>query len=115
ITERMVYTGNVEELQVPRAAETEIYDFIFNELMDVRDDLPNQVSQKTRATWGTATALISRSQLYAGSIGRHSYNTPNLTEPPLVTDPNTGKLVAGIPEADANKYYQRSLTASEEL
>lgn len=115
ITERMVYTGSVEELQVPRAGEAEIYDFIYDEMMAVRDDLPKLASQKTRATWGTATALISRSQLYAGSIATHNYNNPNLVSPLLVTDPNTGKLVAGIAQSEATKFYQRSLDASAEL
>src|SRR5690606_8688862 len=50
ITEQLFYTGNVEELQVARAAETEVYDFIFDELMAIRGDLPNDVSEKTRAT-----------------------------------------------------------------
>lgn len=115
ITERLVYTGNVEELQVPRAAEAEIYDFIYNEMMAVRDDLPKQPTQKTRATWGTATALISRSQLYAGSIAYHNNNSPDLDQPLVVIDPNTNKMVAGIPESEANKFYQRALVASEEL
>lgn len=117
ITERMVYTGNVEELHVARAAEAEVYDFIYNELMAIKNDLPKQPSQKARATWGAAMALISRSQLYAGSIATHNYPSggSTLANPLLVTDPNTGKLVAGIPQSEAAKFYQRSLEASDSL
>src|SRR5690606_557693 len=114
ITERLVYEGDVEALQVPRASEAEIYEFIYDELVAIKGDLPQDPAQKGRATWGAAMALISRSQLYAGSIATHNY-TANLAQPLLLTDANTGKLVAGIPQSEAAKYYQRSLIASDSL
>lgn len=115
ITERLVYTGNVEELQVPRASEAEVYDFIYDEMMAIKNDLPRQPSTKARATWGAAMALISRSQLYAGSIAEHNNSGEHLAEPLEVVDPNTGKLVAGIEASRAAEFYTRSLAASDSL
>lgn len=127
ITERMVYDPavGVGALQVPRSSEAEVYDFIYNEMMAVKNDLPKQSSEKRRATWGAAMALISRSQLYAGSIATHNYE---LTTPLLLTDEGAAanaywadlgqagnKLVVGIPQSRAVEFYTRSLAASDSL
>ncbi len=129
ITQRMRYdpAEGVEALQIPRSSEAEVYDFIYNEMMAIKDDLPRQPSTKARATWGAAMALISRSQLYAGSIATHN-NGPTLSEPLEVVDDEAdsnaywasvgqqgNKLVAGIPQSRAAEFYTRSLAASDSL
>lgn len=116
ITEELLYdfSGNTENLRVARAAEAEIYDFIYEELEAIEDQLPNDVSIVRRATKGAVLALKSRAMLYAGSIAYHNYHS-SLAQPIEFTDPNTGKLVLGIPENRSQEYYQKSLDASREL
>lgn len=108
VTEQLLYdfSGDPSSLQLPRAAEAEVYDFIGSELDAIKDQLVNEGSQ-TRANRYTALALESRAMLYAASIARHNgeASTP-------VTLPG-GEV--GIPESRAAEYYQASLDASREL
>lgn len=104
ITEPQEFTGdNISELQMPRATEKEVYDFVREELKLAIDGLPENygASEKYRATKYTALALMSRAMLYAGSIGKYS----NVQLNGLV----------GIPQQDAATYFQYSLEASEAL
>lgn len=108
ITEVMVYdfSGDPSYLQVPRATEAEVYDFIASELDAIVNDLANEGS-KTRANRWTALALKSRAMLYAGSLARHNNEMPS-----PITLPG-GEV--GIPASRANEYYMKSLEASREI
>lgn len=104
ITEPQEYTGNnLEELQIPRSKEEEVYNFIINECMAVSKLLPVQweTSGQYRATEGAAFALSSRAALYAGSIAKY------------------GKVqldgIVGIPSDRASHFYQVAYDASENV
>jgi starch-binding outer membrane protein, SusD/RagB family len=92
------YTGdNLDELQVFRDKEQDVYDFIASDLDSAALLLPpsNGVG---RATKGAAYALKSRAMLFAGSIAR--YGSLQLDG------------ILGIPAADANKYFQSAYDAA---
>lgn len=107
ILEPMTYdfSGDPTYLQHPRAKESEVYDFVINEMDSIKNKLPNGGSQ-TRATWGAALAMKARAALYAGSIAKYGANTP------LVTLPG-GEV--GIPASKATAYYQKALEAAEAI
>jgi len=65
------FSGDASYLQHPRAKESEVYDFIINELDSASQGLPNDPSIKSRATWGAALAMKCRAALFAGSIAKH--------------------------------------------
>ncbi|WP_437920387.1 RagB/SusD family nutrient uptake outer membrane protein [Sphingobacterium sp. LRF_L2] len=109
VTETMEYNfnGDPTPLQLPRAKEYEVYDFIYEELEAIKEDLGGNVDSRTRANAMTATALQSRAMLYAASIAKYN----NLLGSPIQT---TGGEV-GIPGTMANDYYTKSLNASKAL
>ncbi|ASZ15056.1 RagB/SusD family nutrient uptake outer membrane protein [Chitinophaga pendula] len=94
------------KLQYPRSKEAEIYDFVIKEAEAIKNDLPADVNQKSRATKAAALAMEARAALYAGSIARYGVNTPQVSLP--------GEEV-GIPAAKANGYYTQALTAAREI
>lgn len=98
------YSGDPTYLQYPRAKESQIYDFIINELDSAARYLPNDPNIKSRATWGAAMAMKSRAALYAGSIAKYGTTTPSVSLP--------GDIV-GIPASMANRYYQIALNAAQ--
>lgn len=109
ITSQLIYdgSGDPSSLQIPRAKESEVYDFIYSEIQEIKDNLTETVGSRTRANKITALALQSRAMLYAGSIAKYN----SLMSSPIST---TGGEV-GIPANMANDYYQKSLSASEEI
>lgn len=108
VTKQLVYdySGNVTDLQQPRAKESEVYDFIASEVDAIKDNLGNDGSV-SRANKYTALALKSRAMLYAGSIAKYN----NLMAAPITTP--GGEV--GIPASMANGYYQKALDASREI
>ncbi len=101
ITETQEFTGdNLEELQVPRNKEKEIYEFIRTTLDEAIALLPEE-AQSSRASKYAALALKSRAMLYAGSIAEYGE---------ILLDG-----VIGIPAGDANTYYQYSYDASKAI
>lgn len=108
ITEQLIYdfSGDPSKLQHPRAKEVEVYDFIANEMDEIKDKLGNDGS-KTRANKYIALALKSRALLYAGSIAKYN----NLMPVPITTQ--GGEV--GIPASKAEGYYRASLNASLEI
>lgn len=108
ILEPMTYdfSGDPSYLQHPRAKEAEVYDFILSELDAIKADLPNDVNTKGRATQGLVLAMKSRVALYAASIAKYGATTPNVSLP-------GGEV--GIPANLAPGYYQKALSAAEEL
>jgi len=99
---------DLTEYQRPRETEQRMYDFISSEIEAIKDalDLPVMV-QYNRASKGAALALKSRAMLYAGSLARYNSQMGIPLELP-------GKEV-GIPASEAQRYFQESLKASEEL
>jgi len=93
----------IEELNVKRNSEKEIYDFIGSEMDELANILPNSYSASSfgRPTKWAAYALKSRAMLYAGSIAK--YSTVQLNG------------ILGIPAGDANNYYQKSYDASMQV
>ncbi len=108
VTKQLIYdySGNPTPLQVARAKESEVYDFIASEMDAIKNNLGNDGSN-TRANRYTAMALKSRAMLYAASIAKYNSALPS----PITT---AGGEV-GIPASMAAAYYQKSLDASKEV
>ena len=109
ILKSYTYEGpdDIEEMQVPRSTEEEVYDFISQELEEIKNSLPSSADSKTRANKWTALALKSRAMLYAASIAKYN----NLMASPIQTP--GGEV--GIPASRAQDYYEQSLAASKEI
>ncbi len=101
------FSGDPTPLQVPRAKEHEIYDFIYQEMEAIKEDLVANNASKTRSNKYTALALESRAMLYAASIAK--YNA--LMASPIST--KGGEV--GIPASMANAYYLKSLNAAKQI
>lgn len=101
IEEVQVFDNNLEELQVPRNTEAEVYDFILRELDAAIADLPDSwdANNANRATKIVSQALKSRAMLYAGSIAK--YGAVQLDG------------LVGIPASKANTYFTESMNASK--
>ena len=109
ITSSLVYNegkGEVTTLQFPRAKESDVYDFVINEMEAIKNLLPADVNNKSRATKAAALAVKSRAALYAASIAKYGVNTPQVSLP-------GGEV--GIPVAKAAAYYTTALAASKEI
>src|ERR1044072_1752753 len=72
ILETLVYDlkGDPTYLQYPRAKESDIYDFVISEAEAIKNDLPADVNQKSRATKAAVLAMEARAALYAASIAK---------------------------------------------
>jgi len=85
-----------------RNTEKEVYDQVLSDAQAAFELLPNRwSSQKGRAPKWAAKSLESRAALYAGSIAK--YGTVKLDG------------LVGIPQSDADAYYEISLNASEKI
>lgn len=100
------YSGDPSYLQYPRSKESEIYDFVIGEAEAIKNDLPVNTGEKSRATKGAALAMETRAALYAGSIAKYGAITPQVTLP-------GGEV--GIPASMANGYYTKALNAAKEI
>jgi len=99
------FSGNVTPLQIPRAKESEVYDFIISEAEAIKD-LATNVNDKSRASKGAILAMEARAALYAASIAKYGVTTPLVTLP--------GNEV-GIPASMATGYYTKALTAAKAI
>ena len=108
ITKQLIYdfSGDPTYLQHARETESGVYDFIANEMDEIKDQLANSGST-TRANKYIALALKSRAMLYAGSLAKYN----NLMSVPITT--SGGEV--GIPASRATEYYKASLDASLEI
>ena len=108
ITEPLNYdfSGNVANLQVARAKESDIYDFVISEAEAIKGLLDIGLSDKSRATKGAVLAMEARAALYAGSIAKYGVTTPQVSLP-------GGEV--GIPSSMANAYYTKALAAAQEI
>ena len=109
VTEQLIYdySGNATSLQIARAKESEVYDFIYNEIQAIKDNFVETEASRTRANKFVALALQSRAMLYAGSIAKYNNLMPNPISLP------GGEV--GIPADRATDYYQKSLAASQAI
>lgn len=94
---------SIEELQVPRNTEYEVYDFILEDLDQAIALLPEKSVERGRVNKYVAAGLKSRAMLFAGSIAK--YGTY-----PAATCPNVG-----IPKDRADEYFKQSYEASKLL
>ena len=100
------YSGHVKDLQLPRSKEADMYDFIISEAETIKDILPTDINEKSRASKGAALAMECRAALYAGSIAKYGATTPAVSLP-------GGEV--GIPASRANDYYTIALRAAKEI
>jgi len=100
------YKGDASGLQVPRAKESTIYDFIISEAEAIKNDLPSDINMKSRASKGAALAMKCRAALYAASIAKYGATTPSVALP-------GGEV--GIDASKANGYYTTALAAANEI
>lgn len=100
------YKGDPTYLQHPRAKESDMYDFIISEAEAIKDQLPANQNDKSRASKAAALAMEARAALYAGSIAKYGATTPAVSLP-------GGEV--GIPASKANDYYQKALTAAQAI
>lgn len=109
VTQLLIYDGNGDptSLQTPRSKESDAYDFIYNELEEIKNDFSETGNSRTRGNKFAALALQSRSMLYAASIAKYN----NLMSAPI----STAGGEVGIPADKANDYYKKSLIASKEI
>jgi hypothetical protein len=100
------YKEDVTNLQVPRAKESEVYDFVISEAEAIKDQLPADLNDRSRATKAAALAMQARAALYAGSIAKYGATTPSVSLP-------GGEV--GIPAANAEGYYNKALAAAQQI
>jgi hypothetical protein len=104
------FSGKPDDLQYPRAKESELYDFVISEAEAIKADLPTDTKANAtfcaRATKGAALAMETRAALYAGSIAKYGASTPSVSL--------TGGEV-GIPASKANDYYTKALNAAKQI
>ena len=98
--------GDPSSVQVARAKESEIYDFVISEAEAIKGDLPADANIKSRATKAAAIAMEARAALYAGSIAKYGAATPGVALP-------GGEV--GIPASMAVGYYTKALAAAQEI
>ncbi|MDP4240254.1 MAG: RagB/SusD family nutrient uptake outer membrane protein [Bacteroidota bacterium] len=94
---------SVQQLQVPRNSEEEVYDYIGQDLDFAIQNMGGTSVQKGRANKYAAAALKSRAMLFAGSIAK--YNSVQLFD-------QSGKRLQGIPSSKADTYFKASYDAS---
>ena len=88
---------------VPRKSHKECIDFILSDLDYAIQNMP-ATSQKGRANKYVAAALKSRVALFAGSIARYGQ---------LYNHTFDGVMLCGIPETEANNYFQLAWDAAK--
>ncbi len=104
--------GNPEDsttLYIPRSTEKETWDFVLATLDSAIVRLSDDNSDKRRANKWTALALKSRAALHAASVAKYWDRAP------LSGEAVNKKLVGGMTEADAQRYYAECISASEKL
>ncbi|RYZ14446.1 MAG: RagB/SusD family nutrient uptake outer membrane protein, partial [Sphingobacteriales bacterium] len=96
---------SIEELQVPRNKEEEVWTFIGEDL-DKAYEMMSATSPRGRANKYVALALKSRAMLYAGSIAK--YGSVNFVD----GEAKSAGLV-GIPADKASSFFQKAWDAAK--
>ncbi|MEQ8421653.1 MAG: RagB/SusD family nutrient uptake outer membrane protein [Arenibacter algicola] len=101
ITEVQMFNGdNLDELQLSRNTELEVYSFIGEQLDEAIDMLP-ETNESGRANSFVAQALKSRVMLYAATLAK--YAEVDLDG------------VVGIPSSEANRFFKASYDAAKNV
>lgn len=98
---------SIEELQVPRNTEEEVWNFIGAEL-DTAYQQMGETSAHERANRYVAMALKSRAMLYAGSIARYGSQV-------FVDGDARSKGFVGIDAGKADNYFSQAVSAAKIL
>lgn len=99
--------GSIPELEIPRASEMETWNFILSDIDAAIEKGIPAANQDGRLNKYAALTLKARAAIHAASIAQ--FNDINWE------DPNTGKLVCGIPASEANNYYSIAEAACETI
>ncbi|MCL4640540.1 MAG: RagB/SusD family nutrient uptake outer membrane protein [Olivibacter sp.] len=100
---------DVTTMQFPRSTEAGLYDYIIDECTQIATMLPDDPGSNTnaaRANKWAALTLKARAALYAASIAKYNYKTP---------DVKTSGNEVGIPAERAPEYYQTAYDAAQEI
>lgn len=99
---------DVGTIQIPRATEVEMYDYIIKECREVTELLPaDKQINSARANKWAAKMLEARAALYAASLA--NYNNK------MATPIKTAGGEVGIPAEKAKGYYEAALAAAESV
>lgn len=101
---------DVTTLQIPRATEAGLYNYIISECTEIARLLPDDPSKNThaaRANKWAALTLKARAALYAGSIAKYN----NLVTPNI----KTANGEVGIPADMADHYYSIALATADSI
>jgi len=98
-----------EELYVPRSTEKETWDFILATCDSAVINLDDGDGTKRRANKWIALALKSRAALHAASLAKY------WDKAPLSGEAVDKKLVGGMTNEDAQRYYKACIDASYEI
>ncbi len=101
--------SDLSTLYIPRSTEKETWDFVLQTLDSAIVNLNDDNTIKRRATKWSALALKSRVALHAASIAKYWNRAP------LSGEAVEKKLVGGMTDADAQRYYAECINASEQL
>jgi len=93
-------SGDVTELQKPRAKEVDVWDYIQTEMTEAIN-LMSSTNDPYRINKWSGLALKSRAMMYAGSVTRYSQ---------IQLDG-----ILGVPAADANRFFQYASDAAKTL
>lgn len=100
---------DITTLQIPRATEAELYDYIISECQEAEKLLTKSTNtHNARANYWVAKMLEARAALTAASLA--TYNTT--TEHPML---RTSGGEVGIPASRAQEYYQIALAAAKDV
>lgn len=109
IDEVTEYTENALDLAKARNKESDVYDFISDELDNAIEGLSKaNTNIKNRATKGSALALKCRAMLYAGTLAQNYDKS-------ATKGLNLSSGATGIEKSKANGYLQKCLDAYLEL
>jgi len=109
ITEPQQFTGNVEDLKVPRSTEYDTWKFIMNEFDLATQMLGTETSSRRFNKW-SALGYKSRFALYAASIARFSVEN-GVSYAGQAWD----KKLVGIDRGKADEFYRMVIDASSQI
>ncbi|MCQ2143502.1 MAG: RagB/SusD family nutrient uptake outer membrane protein [Bacteroidales bacterium] len=104
------YTGDPDELCVPRSTEKETWDFVIEELKLAAELLPEvRTGADSRfANKYVALGILSRASLFAASIAKYGYKVK-------FEGAAADQKLVGIDAEYANDYYQVCIDASKQI
>lgn len=95
---------DITTIQVPRATESEMYDYVISECREASEELGEEVTaHSARANKWTAKMLEARAALYAASLAKYNADYPSL---------KTDEGSVGIDAGKAGDYYRKALEAA---